>query len=103
MGSSGAGKSSVVNLLLGFERPDSGRILLDGVAIDELTKANLRRQFAVVSQDIVLFDASVADNIAYGQARDEAKLEQALRAAALWDFAQAMPEGLDTTVGANVS
>ena len=103
VGSSGAGKSSVVNLLLGFERPDSGRILLDGVAIDELTKANLRRQFAVVSQDIVLFDASVADNIAYGQARDEAKLEQALRAAALWDFAQALPEGLDTTVGANGS
>ncbi|WP_431262801.1 ATP-binding cassette domain-containing protein [Roseateles chitinivorans] len=103
VGSSGAGKSSVVNLLLGFERPDSGRILLDGVAIDELTKANLRRQFAVVSQDIVLFDASVADNIAYGQERDDAKLEQALRAAALWDFAQGLPEGLDTTVGANGS
>ncbi|WP_431052093.1 lipid A export permease/ATP-binding protein MsbA [Roseateles sp. L2-2] len=103
VGSSGAGKSSVVNLLLGFERPDSGSILLDGVAIDELTKANLRRQFAVVSQDIVLFDASVADNIAYGQERDDAKLEQALRAAALWDFAQGLPEGLDTTVGANGS
>ncbi|WP_377153577.1 lipid A export permease/ATP-binding protein MsbA [Roseateles sp. UC29_93] len=103
VGSSGAGKSSVVNLLLGFERPDSGRILLDGVSIDELTKANLRRQFAVVSQDIVLFDASVADNIAYGQIRDDAKLEQALRAAALWDFAQSLPEGLDTTVGANGS
>jgi len=103
VGSSGAGKSSVVNLLLGFERPDSGTILLDGVAIDELTKANLRRQFAVVSQDIVLFDTSVADNIAYGQERDDVKLEQALRAAALWDFAQSLPEGLDTMVGANGS
>ena len=103
VGSSGAGKSSVVNLLLGFERPDSGRILLDGVPIDELTKANLRRQFAVVSQDIVLFDLSIADNIAYAQERDDAKLEQVLRAAALWDFVQSLPEGLDTTVGANGS
>jgi len=103
VGSSGAGKTSVVNLLLGFERPDSGRILLDGVPIDELTKANLRRQFAVVSQDIVLFDLSIADNIAYGQDRDDARLEQVLRAAALWDFVQTLPEGLDTTVGANGS
>ena len=103
VGSSGAGKSSVVNLLLGFERPDSGRILLDDVPIDELTKANLRRQFAVVSQDIVLFDLSIADNIAYAQERDDARLEQVLRAAALWDFVQSLPEGLDTTVGANGS
>ncbi|WP_343640226.1 lipid A export permease/ATP-binding protein MsbA [Roseateles sp.] len=103
VGSSGAGKTSVVNLLLGFERPDSGCILLDGVPIDELTKANLRRQFAVVSQDIVLFDLSIADNIAYGQDRDDARLEQVLRAAALWDFVQTLPEGLDTTVGANGS
>ena len=103
VGSSGAGKTSVVNLLLGFERPDSGRILLDDVPIDELTKANLRRQFAVVSQDIVLFDLSIADNIAYAQERDDARLEQVLRAAALWDFVQSLPEGLDTTVGANGS
>ncbi|WAC72413.1 lipid A export permease/ATP-binding protein MsbA [Roseateles sp. SL47] len=103
VGSSGAGKSTVVSLLLGFEPPDSGQILLDGVPIHELTKANLRRQFAVVSQDIVLFDASVADNIAYAQPRDDTKLEQVLRAAALWDFVQALPEGLDTNIGANGS
>ncbi|OWQ90845.1 lipid A export permease/ATP-binding protein MsbA [Roseateles aquatilis] len=103
VGSSGAGKSSVVNLLLGFERPDGGQILFDGVPIDELTKANLRRQFAVVSQDIVLFDTSVAENIAYALPRDDAKLEQVLRAAALWDFVQGLPQGLDTDVGANGS
>lgn len=103
VGSSGAGKSSIIHLLLGFGRPDAGTILLDGVDIQQLKKANLRRQFAVVSQDIVLFDASVADNIAYAQPRDEAKLEQALRAAHLWDFVQGLPQGLETPVGANGS
>jgi subfamily B ATP-binding cassette protein MsbA len=64
---------------------------------------SLRRQFAVVSQDIVLFDDSVAHNIAYAQPRDEARLEAALRAAHLWDFVQTLPEGLETAVGANGS
>ncbi|MET0517815.1 MAG: ABC transporter transmembrane domain-containing protein, partial [Burkholderiaceae bacterium] len=103
VGSSGAGKSSIVHLLLGFAQPDAGRITLDGVDVEELRRANLRRQFAVVSQDIVLFDASVADNIAYAQPRDAAKLEQALRAAHLWDFVQTLPQGMDTLVGANGS
>lgn len=103
VGSSGAGKSSIIHLLLGFGQPDSGTILLDGVDIQQLKKANLRRQFAVVSQDIVLFDASVADNIAYAQPRDPARLEQALRAAHLWDFVQGLPQGLETPVGANGS
>ncbi|QPF73660.1 ATP-binding cassette domain-containing protein [Roseateles sp. DAIF2] len=103
VGASGAGKSSVIHLLLGFGRPDAGRILLDGLDITELKKSELRRQFAVVSQDIVLFDSSVADNVAYAQPRDEAKLEQALRAAHLWDFVQGLPQGLETNVGANGS
>jgi subfamily B ATP-binding cassette protein MsbA len=103
VGASGSGKSSIVTLLLGFAQPQSGRILLDGTPIDELTRASLRRQFAVVSQDIVLFDASVADNIAYAQPRDEARLEQALRAAHLWDFVQGLPQGIETPVGANGS
>ncbi|MBB4841700.1 subfamily B ATP-binding cassette protein MsbA [Paucibacter oligotrophus] len=103
VGSSGAGKSSIIHLLLAFAEPGKGQVLLDGVPIGELKKANLRQQFAVVSQDIVLFDASVADNIAYAQPRDEARLEQALRAAHLWDFVQELPQGLDTVVGANGS
>jgi subfamily B ATP-binding cassette protein MsbA len=103
VGASGAGKSSIVHLLLGFGQADSGTILIDGVEVSDIRKGNLRRQFAVVSQDIVLFDASVADNIAYAQPRDNAKLEQALRAANLWDFAVGLPQGLETVIGANGS
>jgi subfamily B ATP-binding cassette protein MsbA len=103
VGASGAGKSSIVNLLLGFGRPDAGQVLLDGTDVEQLSRLSLRRQFAVVSQDIVLFDTSVADNIAYAQARDPARLEAALRAAHLWDFVQALPDGVDTPVGANGS
>ena len=103
VGSSGAGKSSVIQLLLGFARPQGGRILLDGGDIAAHTRASLRRQFAVVSQDIVLFDGSIADNIAYAQARDDARLEQVLRAAHLWDFVSQQPQGLDSPVGANGS
>ena len=103
VGASGAGKSSIIHLLLGFGRPDAGRIQLDGQDIEGLTRLSLRRQFAVVSQDIVLFDESVANNVAYAQPRDEARLEAALRAAHLWDFVQALPEGIETPVGANGS
>lgn len=103
VGASGAGKSSIIHLLLGFGRPDAGRVCLDGIDIETLTRLSLRRQFAVVSQDIVLFDDSVANNIAYAQPRDDAKLEQVLRAAHLWDFVQTLPEGVDTPVGANGS
>jgi len=103
VGASGAGKSSIIHLLLGFGRPDAGRIALDGIDIETLTRLSLRRQFAVVSQDIVLFDDSVANNIAYAQPRDEARLEAALRAAHLWDFVQTLPEGVETFVGANGS
>ena len=103
VGASGAGKSSIVHLLLGFAEADEGQVLLDGVNIQALKKANLRHQFAVVSQDIVLFDASIADNIAYAQSRDDARLELCLRAASLWDFVSSQPQGLDTHVGANGS
>jgi subfamily B ATP-binding cassette protein MsbA len=103
VGASGAGKSSIIHLLLGFGEADSGEVLIDGVEVRDIRKGNLRRQFAVVSQDIVLFDASVADNIAYAQPRDNAKLEQALRAANLWEFALGLPQGLDTIIGANGS
>jgi subfamily B ATP-binding cassette protein MsbA len=103
VGASGAGKSSILHLLLGFGRPDAGRLLLDGIDIASLSRDSLRRQFAVVSQDIVLFDTSIAANIAYAQSLDPARLESALRAAHLWDFVQGLPEGVNTLVGANGS
>lgn len=105
VGSSGAGKSTVVSALLRFANPDSGHITLDGINIEDLKLASLRRHFAVVSQDIVLFDGSVAENVAYaspiGLNRD--KVEACLRAANLWNHIQTLPEGMDSTVGTNGS
>ncbi|XVJ71855.1 MAG: ATP-binding cassette domain-containing protein [Rhizobacter sp.] len=103
VGASGAGKTSVVHSLLGFLEPESGLIALDGIAISELRKASLRKQFAVVSQDIVLFDGSIGDNVAYAQTKDNDKLEQCIKAANLWDFVSAQPEGMDASIGANGS
>jgi ATP-binding cassette, subfamily B, bacterial MsbA len=103
VGASGSGKSSLVNGLLGFLQPEAGRIRLDGVPIDELTRRSLRRQFAVVSQDVVLFDASLADNIVYALPRDESRLNACVAAAALSEVAAHMAEGLETSIGVNGS
>lgn len=105
VGSSGAGKTTVVNTLLRFANPTSGQIQLDGVPIDELKLASLRRHFAVVSQDIVLFDGSVAANVAYASPHgvDRTKVEQCLRAANLWSHVSAMSQGMDSAVGTNGS
>jgi ATP-binding cassette, subfamily B, bacterial MsbA len=103
VGPSGAGKSSVIHLLQGFAEPQGGRLLIDGQDAAELTRASLRTQFAVVSQDIVLFDDSILANVAYAQTPDPARAEVALRNAALWDFVQTLPEGLHTRVGSNGS
>jgi subfamily B ATP-binding cassette protein MsbA len=103
VGSSGAGKTTVVNTLLGFAAPDQGHLTLDGIELAELRKADLRRQFAVVSQDIVLFDASIADNVVYAQPRDLARVETCLRAAALWDHVASLPEGVESSIGVNGS
>jgi ATP-binding cassette, subfamily B, bacterial MsbA len=103
VGASGSGKTTVVNSLLGFLRPEQGHILLDGVDIGSLRKSSLRQQFAVVSQDIVLFDGSIGDNVAYAQTKDKVKLEQCIKAANLWEFVSAQPEGMDASIGANGS
>lgn len=101
VGPSGSGKSTVVSTLLGFVAPSHGRVLLDGVDIGSLRKASLRRQFAVVSQDIVLFDGSIDDNVAYALPKDPDRIEACLRAADLWEFVQGLPAQGATRVGTN--
>ncbi|MDE2594777.1 MAG: ATP-binding cassette domain-containing protein [Burkholderiales bacterium] len=105
VGPSGAGKSTVVSTLLRFANPTSGQITLDGTPIDDLKLANLRKHFAVVSQDIVLFEGSIAQNVAYASPLgiDRAKIEECLRAANLWNHVQTLPEGMDANIGTNGS
>ena len=105
VGSSGAGKTTVVNTLLRFAHLSGGEIRLDGTPIEDLKLASLRRHFAVVSQDIVLFDGSVAANVAYASPLgiDHAKVEQCLRAANLWSHVSTMAHGMDSPIGTNGS
>lgn len=103
VGASGAGKTTLINALLGFITPTAGSIELDGVDISALTRKSLRQQFAVVSQDIVLFDGSLAANVAYAQAIEPERVKECLIAANLWDYVQTLPQGVDTTIGANGS
>ncbi len=99
-GESGSGKSSLVNLLFRFYDPTSGAIKLDGVDVREVALADLRRQMALVSQEIVLFDESIADNIARGKpGATRAEVETAARAANAHEFILQQPQGYETRVG----
>ena len=103
VGPSGGGKTSLINLIPRFYEPTSGRIILDGRGIDELTLSNLRSHIALVSQDVTLFNDTVAANIAYGAMSDAPRdaVERAAVAAHALDFIQALPMGFDTIVGQN--
>jgi subfamily B ATP-binding cassette protein MsbA len=103
VGASGAGKSTLANLLPRFYSPDSGQILLDGVDIATLKLASLRANIALVSQDIVLFNDTVAANIAYGRlaGTNEADIVRAAEAAHAMQFIRDMPQGLATEIGEN--
>ena len=103
VGPSGSGKTTLVNLIPRFYEPSAGRILLDGHNVDEFTLANLRSHIALVSQDIILFDDTVAANIGYGamSAASREAVEQAALAAHAVDFIRALPSGFDTIVGEN--
>jgi len=105
VGPSGAGKTTVVNSLLRFVTAQQGQILLDGMPIEQLRLSSLRQHFAVVSQDIVLFDGSVADNVAYASAQglDRERVRACLTAANLWAHVQTLPQGMDSTIGVNGS
>jgi ATP-binding cassette, subfamily B, bacterial MsbA len=101
VGSSGGGKTTVSALIPRFYRPTAGTICIDGVDINEVKLASLRRNVALVSQDIVLFNDTVEANIAFG-ARDTCSrqdVEDAARAAHAWEFIQQLPLGLNTTIG----
>jgi len=101
VGPSGSGKSTIANLIPRFYLPDSGRILLDGVDVQDLTLSSLREQISLVSQEVVLFEGSVRDNIAYGPLahKGEGALWAAIDAAHAREFIDALPLGLDTEIG----
>lgn len=101
VGPSGAGKSTLVNLLPRFIEPTQGELRLDGRPLRDWDMRALRRQFALVSQDVVLFNDTVAANVALGDVVDEGRVRQALRAANLADFVATLPQGLHTPVGHN--
>ncbi|RZJ02461.1 MAG: lipid A export permease/ATP-binding protein MsbA [Rubrivivax sp.] len=103
VGPSGSGKSTLVNLLPRFVLPTSGQVLLDGHDIAEWSLAALRDQFALVSQDVVMLNDTVAANVALGQPIDRLRIEQCLAAANLGDHVAAMPQGMDTVVGHNAT
>ncbi len=104
VGMSGGGKSTLVNLIPGFYSPTRGRILLDGADIESLSLTSLRAQIALVSQHVVLFDDTVAANIAYGDpAPDRLRIFAAAQAAHLADVVASLPEGLETRIGDNGS
>lgn len=102
VGSSGSGKSTLVNLIPRFWAATKGEIYFDGIPQSELTLKSLRDQIALVSQDVVIFDDTIAGNIAYGAMRNASRkeIERAVEAAALTEFVESLPDGLDTRVGA---
>ena len=102
VGMSGGGKSTFVNLVTRFYSPESGQILLDGVAYPDITLRSLRAQLAMVSQNVVLFDDTLAANIAYGaETIDDARLRAAITAAHLDEVVAALAKGVDTQIGEN--
>ena len=104
VGPSGAGKTTLMNLLPRFVLPSSGQILLDGVPLEDWDLACLRQQFALVSQDVVMLNASVLDNVALGDATpDRERAQRALEAANLADFVAQLPQGIDSSVGHNAA
>ena len=101
IGRSGSGKSSLVNLIPRFYEPKSGRILVDGNDIRDIRLESLRRHIALVSQDVILFNDTIARNIAYGvmETASMDEIRDAARAAHALDFIDALPDGFDTQVG----
>lgn len=105
VGRSGSGKTTLVNMLPRFIEPSSGLITIDGQDIAGLTLRNLRSNLSLVSQDVVLFEGSIADNVGYGALHEAShdEIRAALESANLLEFVDDLPDGLDTQVGENAS
>nr|WP_286086937.1 lipid A export permease/ATP-binding protein MsbA [Halomonas sp. S3-1-1] len=102
VGRSGGGKSTLVGLLPRFYRPSEGRLLIDDADIDDYALGALRQHIAIVSQQVTLFNTTIAANIAYGENEpDRARIEEAAKAAYASEFIDQLPQGLDTVVGEN--
>ncbi|MBU1236406.1 MAG: lipid A export permease/ATP-binding protein MsbA [Gammaproteobacteria bacterium] len=103
VGASGSGKTTIANLLPRFHTPQSGRILIDGHDYRELTLSSLRANIALVSQEVVLFNDTIAANIAYGAmgGANRERIVEAARAAYALEYIEALPKGFDTEVGEN--
>ncbi len=101
VGRSGSGKTSLVRLVPRFYEPSEGRITLDGTDLDAYGLAELRRQIALVGQRVMLFDDTIAANIAYAAPADEARLREVARAANALEFIERLPQGMQTPVGDN--
>jgi subfamily B ATP-binding cassette protein MsbA len=105
VGPSGGGKSTLVNLLPRFFKPTSGHILLDDIPLEDIVLADVRKQIAFVSQDVILFNDTIAANVAYGAAGqegiDRGRVMEAIEAANLSALIQELPDGIDSLVGDN--
>lgn len=99
VGRSGSGKSTLVNLLPRFYDLSAGNLLVDGHDVRDFKLHSLREQIALVSQDVVLFDDTISNNIAFGRPADASAIERAAKAAHVLEFASKLPEGMETTVG----
>jgi subfamily B ATP-binding cassette protein MsbA len=101
VGPSGAGKTTLINLLPRFLTASSGNVSLDGVRVEDWDLPSLRAQLALVSQDVVLLNGTIADNVSLGHTPDPARIRAALEAANLLDLVASSPDGVDTVIGHN--
>jgi ABC-type multidrug transport system fused ATPase/permease subunit len=99
IGRSGAGKTTIVNLLCRFVEPDQGHILIDGMPLNRIDPAQWRSQIALASQDLELVDGTILENITYGRIASIADAEHAARLAEAHEFIEKLPQGYETIVG----